>query len=107
MISIRQIERSLGREFETSEQLLFSEYCDVKNIMNRSDASALMHYYLKELHLDIDKLKYIHVTGSKGKGTTCTYIEKALRLHGLKTGNLFYRNIIDRSLHLTSHSIHL
>lgn len=58
----------------------------MKNIMNRSDACDMMHYYLDKLNIDINKLKYVHITGSKGKGTTCMYVEKLLRMHGLKTG---------------------
>ena len=45
-----------------------------------------MKYYLNELNLDINQLQFVHVTGSKGKGTCCTYVESALRKHGLKTG---------------------
>lgn len=35
---------------------------------------------------DINRLKIIHVAGTKGKGSTCAYIECLLRSHGLKTG---------------------
>ena len=41
-----------------------------------------MKYYLNELNLDINQLQFVHVTGSKGKGTCCTYVESALRKHG-------------------------
>ena len=74
------------REFDESERLVFNEYCDVKALQDRNASVQLMQYYLKELQLDIHKLKYVHVTGSKGKGTTCFYVESALRKHGLKTG---------------------
>ena len=65
---------------------MFNEYCDVKVLQDRNASVQLMQYYLKELQLDIHKLKYVHVTGSKGKGTTCFYVESALRKYGLKTG---------------------
>ncbi|CAG2235266.1 FPGS [Mytilus edulis] len=35
---------------------------------------------------DIDTLKVIHVSGTKGKGSTCAYCESILRHQGFKTG---------------------
>ncbi|KAE8583220.1 hypothetical protein XENTR_v10020462 [Xenopus tropicalis] len=35
---------------------------------------------------DLDKLNIIHVTGTKGKGSTCAFTEQILRNYGLKTG---------------------
>jgi len=35
---------------------------------------------------DLDKLKIIHVSGTKGKGSTCAFCESILRNSGLKTG---------------------
>ncbi|XP_052094486.1 folylpolyglutamate synthase, mitochondrial-like isoform X2 [Mytilus californianus] len=35
---------------------------------------------------DIDRLKVIHVSGTKGKGSTCAYCESILRHQGFKTG---------------------
>lgn len=35
---------------------------------------------------DLDKLKIIHVSGTKGKGSTCVFCESILRWNGLKTG---------------------
>ncbi|KAH3763439.1 FolC protein [Pelomyxa schiedti] len=34
----------------------------------------------------VDKLKIIHVTGTKGKGSTCSMTDSLLSAHGLKTG---------------------
>lgn len=34
----------------------------------------------------LDKLSVIHVTGTKGKGSTCAYCESILRHHGFRTG---------------------
>uniref|UniRef100_A0A8C8Z0E1 Folylpolyglutamate synthase n=1 Tax=Prolemur simus TaxID=1328070 RepID=A0A8C8Z0E1_PROSS len=35
---------------------------------------------------DLDRLNIIHVTGTKGKGSTCAFTECILRNYGLKTG---------------------
>uniref|UniRef100_A0A2K6KZP1 Folylpolyglutamate synthase n=1 Tax=Rhinopithecus bieti TaxID=61621 RepID=A0A2K6KZP1_RHIBE len=35
---------------------------------------------------DLDRLNIIHVTGTKGKGSTCAFTECILRSYGLKTG---------------------
>jgi folylpolyglutamate synthase len=35
---------------------------------------------------DLDGLRVIHVTGTKGKGSTCAFVEAALRRCGLRTG---------------------
>ncbi|KAK8815472.1 hypothetical protein WA158_003684 [Blastocystis sp. Blastoise] len=45
-----------------------------------------MQYYLDELKLDISNMHFVHIAGSKGKGTTSAYTESILRAHGLKTG---------------------
>ncbi|XP_059351170.1 folylpolyglutamate synthase, mitochondrial-like isoform X1 [Daphnia carinata] len=46
--------------------------------------------YLNRLGISLDKidqqLKIIHVSGTKGKGSTCAFCESILRHHGLKTG---------------------
>lgn len=39
---------------------------------------------------DLDKLNIIHVSGTKGKGSTCAFTESILRAAGLKTG--FYNS---------------
>lgn len=35
---------------------------------------------------ELDTLSVIHVTGTKGKGSTCAYCESILRQHGYRTG---------------------
>ncbi|XP_037012134.2 folylpolyglutamate synthase, mitochondrial isoform X2 [Artibeus jamaicensis] len=48
-----------------------------------------MKLYLAQSGLqveDLDRLNIIHVTGTKGKGSTCAFTERILRNYGLKTG---------------------
>lgn len=37
----------------------------------------------------VDNLSVIHITGTKGKGSTCAFAESILRHYGYKTG--FFR----------------
>ncbi|XP_043692352.1 folylpolyglutamate synthase-like [Telopea speciosissima] len=56
-----------------------------------------MHIYLKMLGLEeqIAGLKIIHVAGTKGKGSTCTFCEAILREYGLRTGLFTSPHLID------------
>ncbi|XP_048245708.1 folylpolyglutamate synthase, mitochondrial-like [Haliotis rufescens] len=48
-----------------------------------------MKHYMKRIGhniSDLSKLNILHVTGTKGKGSTCTFCESILRHHGYKTG---------------------
>lgn len=50
---------------------------------------AAMELYLARSGLqveDLEQLNIIHVTGTKGKGSTCAFTERILRSYGLKTG---------------------
>ena len=47
---------------------------------------------------DLDKLSLIHVSGTKGKGSTCAFTESILRQYNLKTG--FFRQVhVQFSIH--------
>lgn len=50
---------------------------DTEKFLERIDGFSLGH---------LDKLSFIHVAGSKGKGSVCTYTEAILREHNIKTG---------------------
>uniref|UniRef100_W8C8T9 Folylpolyglutamate synthase n=1 Tax=Ceratitis capitata TaxID=7213 RepID=W8C8T9_CERCA len=48
-----------------------------------------MHKYMERSGLSLDELEkipFIHVSGSKGKGSTCALTESILRAHGVRTG---------------------
>nr|POE71304.1 isoform 2 of folylpolyglutamate synthase [Quercus suber] len=53
--------------------------------------------YIKILDLEepISKMKIIHVAGTKGKGSTCTFVESILRNCGLRTGLFTSPHLID------------
>ncbi|KAJ4845286.1 hypothetical protein Tsubulata_015096 [Turnera subulata] len=56
-----------------------------------------MRMYLKILDLEehIGNLKIIHVAGTKGKGSTCTFCEAILRESGFRTGLFTSPHLID------------
>ncbi|KAL1218574.1 Folylpolyglutamate synthase [Cardamine amara subsp. amara] len=55
---------------------------------NQSHRFHLLFHYLKVLELEdaVSQMKIIHVAGTKGKGSTCTFTESILRCYGLRTG---------------------
>ncbi|KAK1436161.1 hypothetical protein QVD17_01937 [Tagetes erecta] len=57
----------------------------------------LMFDYVKILDLEeaISKMKIIHVAGTKGKGSTCTFAEAILRNCGFRTGLFTSPHLID------------
>eukprot|EP00042_Codosiga_hollandica_P043387 m.410670 g.410670 ORF g.410670 m.410670 type:complete len:497 (-) comp56539_c0_seq21:278-1768(-) len=55
------------------------------------EANSLLEMteFMHRLNLDVSRLNslnFIHIAGTKGKGSTCAFIESILRAHGLKTG---------------------
>ncbi|KAJ6798606.1 folylpolyglutamate synthase-like isoform X2 [Iris pallida] len=64
---------------------------------NKGDCFDLMLDYIKILDLEesISKLNVIHVAGTKGKGSTCTFTESILRNCGFRTGLFTSPHLID------------
>ncbi|KAF9595637.1 hypothetical protein IFM89_001510 [Coptis chinensis] len=64
---------------------------------NKGDRFDLLYDYIKVLELDeaITKMKIIHVAGTKGKGSTCTFTESILRNCGFRTGLFTSPHLID------------
>ncbi|XWS56625.1 hypothetical protein CRYUN_Cryun09bG0102400 [Craigia yunnanensis] len=64
---------------------------------NTGDRFDLLFDYLKILELEepISQLKIIHVAGTKGKGSTCTFTESILRNCGFRTGLFTSPHLID------------
>ncbi|XP_078447015.1 DHFS-FPGS homolog B [Wolffia australiana] len=64
---------------------------------NKGDRFDLLFDYLKILDLEepISRLQVIHVAGTKGKGSTCTFSESILRRCGFRTGLFTSPHLID------------
>ncbi|XP_027940833.1 folylpolyglutamate synthase isoform X2 [Vigna unguiculata] len=64
---------------------------------NVGDQFDLLFDYLKMLDLEepIANMKVIHVAGTKGKGSTCTFTESILRNCGFRTGLFTSPHLID------------
>ncbi|XP_045786959.1 folylpolyglutamate synthase-like isoform X3 [Trifolium pratense] len=64
---------------------------------NFGDQFDVLFVYLKMLDLEeqISNMKIIHVAGTKGKGSTCTFTESILRNCGFRTGLFTSPHLID------------
>uniref|UniRef100_A0A0D3HFD0 Folylpolyglutamate synthase n=1 Tax=Oryza barthii TaxID=65489 RepID=A0A0D3HFD0_9ORYZ len=64
---------------------------------NRGNQWELMAKYLQILELEepIARLKVVHVAGTKGKGSTCTFAESILRSCGFRTGLFTSPHLMD------------
>jgi len=50
---------------------------------------VVMKQFLERVHIsdkDVNKMKVIHVSGTKGKGSTCAFVESILRQNKISTG---------------------
>ncbi|XP_041667507.1 folylpolyglutamate synthase, mitochondrial-like [Cheilinus undulatus] len=58
----------------------------------------IMESFMKRVGLsveELDRLNVIHVTGTKGKGSTCAYTEQILRNYGFRTGFYSSPHLVD------------
>ncbi|XP_058181833.1 folylpolyglutamate synthase-like isoform X1 [Rhododendron vialii] len=64
---------------------------------NKGDRFDILYDYIKMLDLEepISKMKVIHVAGTKGKGSTCTFAESILRNCGFHTGLFTSPHLVD------------
>ncbi|CAN6314318.1 unnamed protein product [Urochloa humidicola] len=64
---------------------------------NRGNQWDLMAHYLKILELEepIARMRVIHVAGTKGKGSICTFTESILRSSGFHTGLFTSPHLMD------------
>ncbi|XP_071712027.1 folylpolyglutamate synthase-like [Rutidosis leptorrhynchoides] len=67
------------------------------NMSNSGLRFELLFDYVKILDLEesIENMKIIHVAGTKGKGSTCTFTEAILRSCGFRTGLFTSPHLID------------
>lgn len=100
----------MAQDSGSTERSSVSSYDDAMDALSslitqkyRADASnngnrfELMFDYVKILDLEesISKMKIIHVAGTKGKGSTCTFTEAILRSCGFRTGLFTSPHLID------------
>ncbi|XP_076161578.1 folylpolyglutamate synthase 1 isoform X1 [Ptiloglossa arizonensis] len=65
-----------------------AKYLELAKKKNINRSIDMQKYLLRsDITLEkLDTLSVIHVAGTKGKGSTCAYVEAILREHGFKTG---------------------
>ncbi|MED6172664.1 Folylpolyglutamate synthase, variant 2 [Stylosanthes scabra] len=65
--------------------------------VNLEERFNVLFEYVKMLDLEeaISNMKIIHVAGTKGKGSTCTFVESILRNCGFRTGLFTSPHLID------------
>lgn len=71
------------------------EYIYSFGAFGKTPGLARINALLKLLGEPQDSLRFIHVAGTNGKGSTCTYISNILRLAGYKTGLYLSPYVLD------------
>ncbi len=92
--------RSCGVEKENAENLGPRPWSDpdffASQLELENESALVMARHLNRVGLDARSLPpVIHVAGTKGKGSTCAFIESVLRHHGLTTGLFASPHLID------------
>ncbi|KAM5259062.1 folylpolyglutamate synthase, mitochondrial isoform 4-T4 [Hipposideros larvatus] len=85
-LSARPAPLKPGMEYQTNANYLEQVKRQQDDPQTKLEAMKL---YLARSGLqveDLDRLNIIHITGTKGKGSTCAFTERILRSYGLKTG---------------------
>ncbi|KAL0404149.1 UNVERIFIED_CONTAM: Folylpolyglutamate synthase [Sesamum radiatum] len=100
----------MSKDGNGSEKLVVSSYDEAMEALsslitkrsradksNKGDRFHLLFDYTKILELEepIKQMKIIHVAGTKGKGSTCTFTESILRNCGFRTGLFTSPHLID------------
>lgn len=83
VVSLNQLQTNAAHKRKAAAErgISYGQY----NIVLTTSCLKLLGVEVNQL----DSLNPIHVTGSKGKGSTCAFVESILRQHGIKTG--FFR----------------
>uniref|UniRef100_A0A0K8V0H4 Folylpolyglutamate synthase n=2 Tax=Bactrocera latifrons TaxID=174628 RepID=A0A0K8V0H4_BACLA len=91
----KQPERSIEQQYEECVSDLNTLQSNATTIRrsillnNKQLPLSDMHKYMERSGLtleELEKIPFIHVSGTKGKGSTCALTESILRAHGIKTG---------------------
>lgn len=70
----------------------------VKRPAAQEGLEAMQEVYLPALalsHFELNRLKVVHVAGTKGKGSTCAFTESVLRAAGKRTGLFTSPHLVD------------
>lgn len=71
--------------FQSNTQVM-AQWVNDRKTDPSTNRLQFMRDCVKMVNIDVDDLSIIHVAGTKGKGSTCAFVESILRHHGLKTG---------------------
>ena len=86
------------RDFETKLFSLITSSAQLESAVKyRHVMMDMMKSYTDRLKLTdaIKRLNIVHVAGTKGKGSTCAFVDSILRSHGLKTGFFSSPHLVD------------